>query len=113
MIKRNPIYRVDQETGRILETYRDVEEAAKAAKVNPTEMLDAVREGKIVRWFRWKEEDELFCLELSNGRKIVVRQVDVSPADAELLYDRGMNQRPRVVGVKVVFLARDLQDREK
>lgn len=113
MIKRNPIYRVNPDTGEILETFRDVGEAAKKARVGAAELLRAAREGEIVRWHRWIEDDELFCLELSDGKRLFVRQVDVSPADAKKLYEGGMNQKPRVVGVKVVFPARDLQDREK
>lgn len=111
MIKRNPIHRVDPESGRILQTYRDVGLAAKETKVEAVELLKAAREGKVLRWHKWVEDDEMLCLELSDGRRMFVRQVEVSPEDAERLYRGGMPQRPRVVGVKVVFPAWDLQDR--
>lgn len=109
MIKRNPIYRIDPQSGKIQETFRDVGDAAKAAKISPAVLLRAAREGEVVRWSRWMEEEETLCLELSNGKRMVVREVEMSPDDVNLLFERGDSQKPRVVAAKVVFPARDLQ----
>ena len=109
MIKRNPIYRIDPDTGKIQETFRDVGDAAKAARLSPAVILRAAREGEVLRWSKWKEEEELFCLEFSNGRKMVVKEVEMKLEDVNRLFDKGMAQKPRVVAARVVFPARDLQ----
>lgn len=109
MIKRNPIYRIDPDTGKIQETFRDVCDAAKAARLSPAVILRAAREGEVLRWSLWKEEEEVFCLELSNGKRMVVREVDMPMEDVNRLFEGGIAQKPRVVAARVVFPARDLQ----
>lgn len=109
MIKRNPIYRIDPDTGKIQETFRDVGDAAKAARLSPAVILRAAREGEVLRWSKWKEEEELFCLELSNGKRMVVKEVDMPMEDVNRLFENGTAQKPRVIAARVVFPARDLQ----
>lgn len=104
------IYRINPETGDIVEVFRSLRRAAKVAKVTEGQMRQAIERGDELRQSLWEAEDaETYALEFTDGRRIVVKAVEMDPKNVDRLFEKGMDSRPRLKDARVVFPARDLQ----
>ena len=84
--------------------------AAKVAKVTEGQMRQAIERGDELRQSLWEaEEAETYALEFTDGRRIVVKAVEMGPKNIDRLFEKGMDSRPRLKDARIVFPARDLQ----